>query len=281
MKTVLVPVERNDLIESSLATAVLLARSFGSYVEGFALSPELNTLMAAEGMGSIVVYPTDLGQQDQANAAEARKLFEAAMQKAGVAPATATPVATATYGWNDRPTPGDSFVGSYGRVFDVTVVGRPGSKVSSPHMSTLETALFESGRPVLIAPPQAPSRMGEVVTIAWNGSTESARTIAFAMPVLKRAKRVVVLTVEDTGVPGPTGEEVARQLRRNEVSCEAVTAKIGSRSSGAAMLDEAMAAGSDLLVKGAYTQSRLRQMIFGGATSHIIAEAQLPVLMAH
>jgi nucleotide-binding universal stress UspA family protein len=281
MKSILIPIEKNDLIESSMASAVLLARRFGSYIEGFALTPELNALMAAEGMGSIVVYPTDLAQQDQASAEEARKLFVTAMAKAAIAPATATPSTEASYGWNDRPAPGDSFVGSQGRIFDVTVVGRPGSSVTSPHMSTLETALFESGRPVLIAPPATPTKLGDTVTIAWNGSTESARTIAFAMPLLKAATRVVVLTVEDTGVPGPTGEEVARQLRRHDIKCETVNTKRGSRSSGAAILEEATAIGTDLLVKGAYTQSRLRQMIFGGATSHIIAEAQLPVLMAH
>ena len=48
-----------------------------------------------------------------------------------------------------------------------------------------------------------------------------------------------------------------------------------------AAVREAMAAGADMLVKGGYTQSRVRQMIFGGATSHILANAELPVFMAH
>ena len=50
---------------------------------------------------------------------------------------------------------------------------------------------------------------------------------------------------------------------------------------GEAILAEAKAQGADLLVKGAYTQSRLRQMIFGGATSHILGAAELPVFFAH
>ncbi len=148
-------------------------------------------------------------------------------------------------------------------------------------MSTLETALFESGRPILIAPPNAPDHVGETVMIAWNGSPKSARTIAMTMRVLKQAKKVVVLVVEGAGVPGPTADEVARHLQRNGVAVEARTVQRGSRSPGVAILEEAATDGCDLLVKGAYTQSRLRQMIFGGATSHIIAETSLPVLMAH
>ena len=282
MKTILVPVERNSQIESTLATACLLAKTFNSYIEGFALSPELNTLVAAEGIGSMVVYPTDLAEQDEEAAAEARKLFEAAMAEHGVDPGgSGNRKDVPGFGWNPRKLAGDGFLGSNGRVFDVTVVGRPGSASASPHMSTLEAALFDSGRPVLIVPPAAPEHMGQVVTIAWNGSTETARAIAYAKPLLKRAERVIVQVVEGVGVSGPSGADVARHLERNGIASEVVTVKREQRSPGAAILEEALAAGSDMLVKGAYTQSRLRQMIFGGATSHIISETTLPVLMAH
>ena len=278
MKTILVPVERNSQIEATLATACRLAKMFDSYIEGFALSPELNTLVAAEGIGSMVVYPTDLAEQDEEAAAAARKLFDDAMAKQAIAPAGA---GAAGFAWNARALAGDGFLGSHGRVFDLTVVGRPGQAPDSPHMSTLEAALFDSGRPVLIAPPAAPEHIGRVVTIAWNGSTETARAIAYAKPLIKRAERVIVQVVEGVGVSGPSGADVGRHLQRNGIANEVVTVKREQRSPGAAILEEAAAAGSDLLVKGAYTQSRLRQMIFGGATSHIIAEATLPVLMAH
>ena len=277
MKTILVPVEKNSQIESTLATACVLAKTFDSYIEGFALTPELNTLVAAEGIGSMVVYPTDLAEQDEEAAAEARKLFEDAMAKHGIAAGSGAPGSA----WNPRTLAGDSFLGSHGRVFDVTVVGRPGTAAASPHMSTLEAALFDSGRPILIVPPAAPDHIGQVVTIAWNGSTETARAIAYAKPLIKRAERVIVQVVEGVGVPGPSGADVARNLQLNEIASQFVTVQRGSRSPGAAILEEAIAAGSDLVVKGAYTQSRLRQMIFGGATSHIISETTLPVLMAH
>ena len=149
-------------------------------------------------------------------------------------------------------------------------------------MATLEAVLFESGRPILIAPPTAPSKLGETVAIAWNGSTETARATAFAMPFLKRAARVIIITVE--GGPlhqGPPGQELARTLRLHGVAAEANTYKVERRSTGETLLRVSASLGVDLLVKGAYTQSRLRQMIFGGTTSHILAETTLPVFMAH
>jgi nucleotide-binding universal stress UspA family protein len=148
-------------------------------------------------------------------------------------------------------------------------------------MSALETALFESGRPILIAPPSPPANLGQNVVIAWNGSTETARTIAMAMPFLARAEQVLVLSVDEGMVPGPSAAEVAQNLVRNRIQARSRHAQAAGRGAGAAILEEAAAAGADLLLKGAYTHSRLRQMIFGGATSHILGAAEIPVIMAN
>jgi nucleotide-binding universal stress UspA family protein len=161
------------------------------------------------------------------------------------------------------------------------VLGRPEQRLSGPRPLTLDSALFDSGRPVLIAPPAAPAALGSTVVIAWNGSTETARVIAFALPVLKRAEDVVVLTVEGSGVPGPSGEDVAAYLAGHAVRARTLAAEPGKRTAGEAILAEAEALGADLLVKGAFTQSRLRQIIFGGATRHILENANIPVFMAH
>src|SRR6266849_4291811 len=184
--------------------------------------------------------------------------------------------------WLEDAPEGDHFVGSHGRVFDVIVLGRPGRDPKGPRMTTLEAGLFESGRPVLIAPPSPRPQMGTNVLIAWNCSTEQARTTAFAMPVLKRASRVVVLTVEGgAAVPGPTGQQLCRYLQLNGVPAKPLTVGLNGRLTGEAVLAHANALGCDLLIKGAYTQSRLRQFIFGGTTRYILNNTVLPVLMAH
>jgi nucleotide-binding universal stress UspA family protein len=173
-------------------------------------------------------------------------------------------------------------VGSHGRLFDVIVLGRPGRDPKGPRMSTLEAALFESGRPVLIAPPSPRPDIGRNALIAWNCSTGQARTIAFAMPILKRANRVVVLTVEGgAAVPGPTGQQLCHYLQLSGVPAKPLTVGLGGRLTGEAVLAHANALGCDLLIKGAYTQSRMRQFIFGGTTRYILNNASLPVFMAH
>ena len=278
MKTILVPVEEHSLIHPVLETAVLVGRIYGSYIEGAPVSINLPVALPVDiaiGVPSVLDPNT---RQEMADAS--RKHFESFMIAQGVpraGPASPGPC----FGWHQGELMDDTFLGSYGRIFDLTVVGRPGSAANHPRLSTAEAALFESGRPILIVPPMTPPSLGETVVIAWNGSTETARTVAVAMPVLLRARRVVVLTLEDWGGSGPSGEELAHTLRRHGIPVEATHIASTSGRYGETILSNAAALGCDLLIKGAYTQSRLRQMILGGATSHILAHTTLPVFMAH
>jgi nucleotide-binding universal stress UspA family protein len=278
MKALLVPTEQHDLMASTLETALLLARKFDSYIEGFALRPAIDNFAAMDPVSSMAM--ATVRQHDEDAAKQARAMFEDFMQARGI-PRMESSNSSLSFGWFDSAPDGDNFVGSYGRVFDVTVLGRPGDEPQSPRMVTLEAALFESGRPVLIAPPAPPRWLGDNIVIAWNCSTEQARATAFAMPLLHAASRVTVVTVEGGTVPGPTGAQLARFMQRNGIPAEPITISPDKRSTGEALLAKAEALGCDLLVKGAYTQSRLRQMIFGGTTRHILASAQLPVLMAN
>ena len=278
MKTILVPTEQHELMASALQTALLLAKKFDSYIEGFALFPAMVELYALD---AAVPLPIEVREHDAEMAKQARGQFETFMSQNGVARSQAA-TGTLSFDWLDGAPDGDAFVGSHGRVFDTIVLGRPGSgRRSRPSMATIEAALFEAGRPVLIAPPTPPQRLGDNILIAWNCSTEQARTTAFALPLLQKASRVVVLTVQGGTVPGPTGEQLARYLARNGVPSEPMSVNPEGRSTGEAILAQAAALKSDLVVKGAYTQSRLRQMMFGGATRHILGHATVPVMMAH
>lgn len=277
-KTILVPIEQHDLMSSTLSTALLLARQFDSYIEGFALRVAIPTAFALGDVGPLLIPA--LEQEIAENEKRSRSLFESFMQEHGV------PCGTATKGlasaWLQNAPEGDYFVGSHGRLFDVIVLARPGRDPKGPRMTTLEAALFESGRPVLIAPSSPKSQIGTNVLIAWNCSTEQARATAFAMPILKRANRVIVLTVEGgAAVPGPTGQQLCRYLQLNEVPAKPLTVPLEGRLTGEVILFHAKALGCDLLIKGAYTQSRLRQMIFGGTTRYILSNTDIPVLMAH
>jgi nucleotide-binding universal stress UspA family protein len=277
LQTILVPTEPHDLMTSTLETALLLARQFDSYIEGFALRPAIDNFVAMDPISGMAM--ATVKQRDAEAATQAQSLFEGFMQAHQVPRSTATKPAL-SWNWFDQAPDGDDVVGSYGRVFDAIVLGRPSDDPQGPRMLTLEAGLFESGRPVLIAPPTPPKRLGENVLIAWNCSTEQAHTTALAMPLLRRAAKVTILTVEGATVPGPTGAQMARSLSLNGIPSEAITMKAERRTAGEIILARARELGCDLLIKGAYTQSRLRQMIFGGTTRHILGNATLPVLMA-
>ncbi|MFO0997645.1 MAG: universal stress protein [Alphaproteobacteria bacterium] len=285
MKTILVPVEESSVLPSMLETALLAARRFDSYIEGLHVRPALPGVVAAGAAGLVAATPDlveSFERQDRERTERARQLFREFMGAKNVQEAGGPgPATKPCWGWLEEVSPGDDAVGSRGRLFDLIVVGRPVRGQTTPAMSTLEAALFESGRPLLIAPPNMPAAIGNTVVVAWNCSTETARTIAFAMPFLLRARKVIVLTVEGVTVPGPSGADVAKNLVRNGVPAESQEAVAGGRGPGEAILAEAAARGCDLLIKGAYTHSRLRQMIFGGATNHILAATEIPVFMAH
>lgn len=287
VKSILLPVERYPEIGSTIETAVQLARAFESYVEGFALIADPPVLVSADAFsGAMITAGAAFAAPAEENAA-CRHLFEAGMTAAGLprhedGAGGAGGAPGPSFGWQEGDTlTGHAFLGTYGRVFDVTVVGRPSSSADSLRMGALEVALFESGRPVLIAPPAATASLGETIAIAWNGTPEVARSVAFASALLRRARHVDIVTLAGGRDPQPSGELLGRHLRMNGISCAVHHAEGDSESRGAVFLAEAARLGSDLMIKGAYTQSRLRQIIFGGATRHIVTEATLPVFMAH
>lgn len=284
MKTILVPIEynaeQNAPIVSALDTALLLAKKFESCIEGFPLRPAVADMLAMDPDAGLTMVAVK--ENDAEMVRQAESLFHSFMERNNV-PRRTDDAAAASLSWTWLPAApsGHEFVGSYGRVFDIIVLARPGGEWQSPAMVTLESALFESGRPVLIAPPTSPQSLGANVLVSWNRSTEQARTMAFSMPLLRRAERITILTVEGATVAGPSGAEMARSLRANGIAAEPITLAAGKISAGDAIMAKAEELGCDLIIKGAYTQSRLRQMIFGGATRQILANAKLPVLMAH
>jgi nucleotide-binding universal stress UspA family protein len=161
-------------------------------------------------------------------------------------------------------------------------MNRPDADSTGLYQRAIEFGLFESGRPVLLSPPSPPRQIATNVLIAWNCSTEQARATALAMPLLQKADCVTVLTVTGgAAVPGPSAEQAIQYLQRNGIAAKPLTVGLDGRNTGETILATAQSLSCYLLIKGAYTQSRLRQMIFGGTTKHVLATAVLPVLLAN
>lgn len=272
MQAILVPLSETTGMPSMLRCAAKVAGSFSSSIEGAYVRAEPSVILASDDTGATTpALIESFEREDAARAERLQQAFLEACNNEGVGDhAVVTDISGSGGG-----------LGGYGRLFDLIVVGRPGRDADSPPMTTLETVLFDTGRVLLIAPPSAPDSVGKNVMVAWNGSSETARTIALSMPLLVKAEKVTVVTVDTGFVTGPDGGGVVSYLSRHGINAERDDVAAGGRGAGEAMLDEAVKLGSDMMIKGGYTRSRLRQTIFGGPTSHILANATIPVIMSH
>jgi nucleotide-binding universal stress UspA family protein len=281
MKTILLPFYDDDISRRAFELAARIAQPVGGYLEGLFVLRRPQMLDGGEGDMLADSHFAELENECHQAAARARVRFEACAAAQGLSISGAARASEASAGWREIEGMEEYVLGSHGRLFDLIVIGREFGRSWLNWRVLAESALFESGRPVLLAPDAPMMTCCENIVIAWNASTETARTVAFSMPLLARARGVTVLSVEGWGVPGPTGEELAGYLARTGIAATARTIVREGRSPAEAVLSECARTGADLLVKGAYTQSRLRQLIFGGATRHIIAHAQLPVILSN
>lgn len=277
MKTILLPFFDDEVSQNAFELSAQIIRPNG-HLEG------LFVLRRPPIVDGDVLSESHFAQFDEECrrvAAQARTRFDACAASQGLAIESVGASGTPALGWSEIEGVEGQVVGSHGRLFDLIVVGRDFGKPWLDWRVMIESALFESGRPVLLTPATLSKTFGENVVIAWNSSTETSRTVAYAMPLLTRARSVTVVSIEGWGVPGPGGEELALYLKRAGVPATALTVEAKGRSPGVTILEECVRSGADLLLKGAYTQSRLRQLIFGGATRHILAHAKIPVFMAN
>jgi nucleotide-binding universal stress UspA family protein len=163
------------------------------------------------------------------------------------------------------------------RGFDLTVIGQPDPDGLGRATRIIETALFRSGRPMLIVPyiQREPLRLDNVL-VAWDGGAQAARALGDAMPFLARTKDVEVVTVGDDERAAP---DAVRHLARHDIPAKGRVLPDGDVA--AALLSYAADAEADLLVMGGYGHSRFREVVLGGATRGILESMTLPVLMSH
>jgi len=175
-------------------------------------------------------------------------------------------------------------VAAEARRTDLFINTRPyGRPEGDPEIS--ESVLFESGRGCLFVPPAVPPQGDiETVLVAWRNTREAARALAEAMPVLKKARNVIVAIVSEDGAPEEEGElpgaGISRHLDRHGVNVE-LKEITGWKNPAEALLNEAEKSGAQLIVMGGFGHSRFRQWILGGVTRDILSTAQIPVLLAH
>jgi nucleotide-binding universal stress UspA family protein len=287
IRKLLLPVTGTTAGEAALATALRIARLWDAHLLVLHVRVDSRDVapLAGEGLSGAMIEDmmTATETEGLARAQAMRALFDTAVAAAGVPVGDPTP----PVGGGVRG-PSASFaaiagreedlVAQQARLADLTVVQHTAA-TDLPSSEALNAVLFDSGRPVLVAPPTPPAQIGRRVCLAWNGTAESASAVTAALPWLKRAEAVRILAADEYQRRGPPAADLAAYLALHDIIPEITTFRPVDKDVGAGLLKAAGEFGADLLAMGAYSHSRLRQLLLGGVTRHVLEHATLPVLM--
>lgn len=287
IKTIIVPLSDTRTGEAPLKTALKVAHRFDAHLEALHVRTDPSRAMfdyGGEAMSSQLMEQMRqaINERSKEHAAEVRKLFDDECAKSGVAIVEVGPgTGGVSASWREEIGDENGWIERRGRLADITVMARLNKDRDVPSAEALETAVLGTGRPMLLAPSEEPDSIGKRVAIAWSGSAEASRATGFAMPFLTEADAVSVLSVTEESNWACSPEDMVAYLAWHGVEAKARSITANSGSTGALLLTEAVAEGADLLVMGAYTHSRLREMILGGVTKYVLNTAGPAVLMAH
>lgn len=284
IRKVLVPLSGVVAGEQALTTALVIGRIWNAHVAALHVRVDARDVapLAGEGLSGAMIEEMMAATEKESGerAATVRALFDRAVAEQQVpvaAPATGGRAATASFASSTGRE--EEVVAQQARLADLTVVPHPEAGGEAGSADALHAVLFDSGRPVLLATEQRPASIGRRICVGWNGTAESASAVTAALPWLERAEAVRILSSEGYQRRGPSAEELAPYLAMHGVHADIATFGAVDGVIGAGLLAAAAEFGADLVAMGAYSHSRLRQLILGGVTRHVLEHAKLPILM--
>ena len=282
IKTILVPATGDPGDTTTLDAALTIARAFSAHID--VLHVRVDPLdVAVVGDAVMTSIVDQIARDADEREAAVKRWFEetCAREKLLVrdAPAPgAETSASASVQWHVETGDNARSVAAHGLFADLIVAARAEEDNVTNRM-VLEAALLETGRPLLIpARNTAHPQIGGTVAIAWKATPQAVHAVAAAMPFLKRASDIVVMTVdEDDRDRG--AERMVRNLAWHGLRARHLPLRAGPDP--AEMLLTAAPSNAGLLVMGGYGHSRLREWVFGGFTQRVLEAAPLPILLAH
>ncbi|MGH7155253.1 MAG: universal stress protein [Acetobacteraceae bacterium] len=255
IRKLLLPLQGPGTAEAALATGLMVAQVWQAHLAVLHVSPS------------------------NSRQSEMRAVFDRQAATAGVKVTSPGSTETATTDFTAIVGRETDTVAFQARLADLTIVPHPASTEDVSSSEALHAVLFESGQPVMIAPPTAPRAIGTRICLGWNGSAESASAVYSALPWLRRATDVRILWSEEYQRRGPMAPELEEYLATHDISAGRMMFRSVNNIVGAGLLAAAGEFGCDLLVMGAYSHSRLRQLILGGVTRHVLEHAAVPLMM--
>ena len=285
MRVIVVPVADRPECAVALEHAFELADVLGGNVVGTHIRPHRDSSLAVGAMERYVTTSAEAWDLDLPEREIARRSAGASGLLADMAQAhgfeqvrtlrfDAQRLAT----WQERVGSPDRLMPIVGAACDLLVVSRAKKRGKIARLFMLE-AVLHTGRPALVVPQKRTKGLGSKVLIGWNQSNVAMQAVISALPILRQAQSVKVAVVGSEDSSGPKASQLVGYLKVWGVRAQVVRAR--GQDVTHRLLDLYRTTESNLLVVGAYSRSRLREMIFGGLTEYLLNEADIPVLMHH
>ncbi|SAL36937.1 UspA domain-containing protein [Caballeronia choica] len=277
LKSIVVHLDASERAHARLELALHLAKRFDAHLTGLyaVFAPEARSFYVMAG--SAAYFEThDASRRERRGAIE--RLFHAEVARACVKGE-----------WVEAQGHANLAVPRVGHCADLIVAGQedPNDPESYIGEHFPETLVMSAGRPLLLVPYAGffPS-VGEHVMIAWDGSREATRAVYDALPLLKIARRVTLVSIDSESHDGTpariSGSDIAASIARHGVHVEvSVTEAVADANAGELLLSRAADLGADLVVMGGYGHARWQELMLGGATRTVLGSMTVPVLMSH
>lgn len=288
IRTILVPTAGTDSDEAVFRTALAVARPLGAHLrfwharvrpsEAVAYTP-YGDFAVGVGAQAMIEQLAERGRHRSAEAARCFSEFCGREDIPVIERPSAEPQLSASFEEESEDVLHRLMLRA--RRSDMVVVARPKYENGLPD-DLLERLLLGSGRPLLLAPAAAPPRVTGTVLVCWKETEEAARALASAYPLLRHAKRVLLVGArESNGLEEGDLADMAAELAWHGIAAEPILLGLQAKQPADRILALARDEAADLLVMGAYGRRRAIELFFGGFTRTILQRAELPAFLVH
>ena len=291
-KTILTHMTGTDCDQQVLEAALQIARPFSGHLECLrVISDPASLVMQAAQMDLVTSTMladalTVIEQQNREGTQRARVTLGEFCKREDIVFASEPPGPNRVSAhWREKT--GDEFdeLTAQARFCDLVVLAGGGERKGRLPPEGIGQIIVGSGRPVLLTPERRRTSLTKTIAIAWKNTPEAARAITAAMPLLAKAERIEVLSVNEDEAGAikclDCSASVVQQLRWHGLNAYGNFVLPAGRTVANAILESAHGRHADLLVMGGYGHSRVREFVFGGFTRHILDGVDIPVLMFH
>ena len=269
-KSILLPIGNDEDVNTRIESAIVIAKKFDAHVKGLHVVPTLKSL---ERLTPYAYYSYDLythiWETQKSKAVEQKKNF-LDMIKANIK----------SYEWCEKEGDFMQFLKQYSRTSDLTIFSQVDDTYTDI-MGTMARFMMESSLPVVTVPSGGINdNIGDNILIAWDASAESARAVHDAMPFLKVAKKVTVVSISENKKNDTPTDKICEMLKRNGIKAKGINEE-EHYDRASRILQLAKELDVSLIVAGAWGHTRLLEIIFGGVTKTLFTNQEISVFFSH